>query len=400
MVDVFISYSRANQDAVRMLAKAVADLGYNIWWDDALPAHKSYSEVITEKIGEAKAAIVVWSPSAAESEWVRAEADVARNQKKLVQTSFDDDMLPPMPFNQIQVASLSGWEGEADHSGWSKIKASLLDLCGPPDTILPADQRPVYTIPDTPPPDAPIVRPDIDADAQNHNEPALPSSSLGLKIGVGVAALLMLVLAVIFWPRGDDEQDIVDSDQSGQIEDDSRFELHAVINDKDGWSNVRSGPSSNDAIVTRVVEGETFRTYEQQGDWWEVKLADGRTGYMYRTLIAIAPDEADKVEVETAAPPPPDRILDSLQYVSPRVIIPDSNTRAITNMEIADLDPLELRLARNEIYARKGYRFNNQRLLNWFEQFDWYTPRTENVSLNQIETRNVDRLKQAEANFR
>lgn len=60
MVDVFISYSRDNQSVVRKLADAVKAEGYSVWWDDELPPHLSYGDVITEKIAEAKAAIVVW----------------------------------------------------------------------------------------------------------------------------------------------------------------------------------------------------------------------------------------------------------------------------------------------------------------------------------------------------
>lgn len=34
----------------------------------------------------------------------------------------------------------------------------------------------------------------------------------------------------------------------------------------------------------------------------------------------------------------------------------------------------ELRLLRNEIYARRGYRFKTEWLQNWFGRHDWYTP--------------------------
>src|ERR1700710_918014 len=130
MVDVFLSYSRATQPVVRQLAEAVKGLGYSVWWDDELPPHLSYSDVITDKIGSAKAAIVVWSEGAAAAQWGRAEADVARAQKKLIQTSIDGRM-PPMPFNQIQFATIGDWHGEDGHPGWMKVKASLAALCGP-----------------------------------------------------------------------------------------------------------------------------------------------------------------------------------------------------------------------------------------------------------------------------
>lgn len=112
-----------------MLARAVEDEGYEVWWDADLPPHQSYGDVITAKIGQAKAAIVVWSAEAVQSEWVRAEADMARNQKKLVQTALDK-VMPPLPFNQIQFAEIGDWRGEPDHRGWRKVKASLAELCG------------------------------------------------------------------------------------------------------------------------------------------------------------------------------------------------------------------------------------------------------------------------------
>jgi hypothetical protein len=130
MTDVFISYAKTDAPAVRQLADAVKRLGYSVWWDEELPAHLSYSDVIAERIEAARAAIVVWSKEAAASQWVRAEADVARNQKKLIQASIDGRM-PPMPFNQIQFAAIGDWQGEDDHLGWQKVKASLAALVGP-----------------------------------------------------------------------------------------------------------------------------------------------------------------------------------------------------------------------------------------------------------------------------
>ena len=150
MVDVFISYSRTDLAAVTRLAEAVEAEGYQVWWDADLPPHLSYGDVITAKIGIAKAAIVVWSQASVASEWVRAEADMARNQKKLVQTALDN-VMPPLPFNQIQFAEIGDWHGEPDHPGWRKVKASLAELCDddgarerPPErrTIVPEPRPP------------------------------------------------------------------------------------------------------------------------------------------------------------------------------------------------------------------------------------------------------------------
>jgi hypothetical protein len=195
MVDVFISYSRSNRDVVRRLADAIGRLGYVVWWDEELPAHLSYGEVITEKIGEAKATLVVWSAESAASEWVRAEADMARNAKKLIQTAIDD-CTPPLPFNQIQYAAIGDWTGEEDHPGWRKARASLAALCGPapaettPPVAELAAPEPVAMAAPPPPaavaPQAPPVR----------RARAAPKSRANRLALVAIAASVMTILTV------------------------------------------------------------------------------------------------------------------------------------------------------------------------------------------------------------
>jgi len=125
--DVFISYARPNETDARRIAETLRALGYGIWRDDALPAHRAYAEVIEERLKSAGAVVVIWSADSLKSQWVRAEADIARQAGRLIQLSLDGTM-PPLPFNQIQCADLSGWHGDADHPGWQKIVASLREL--------------------------------------------------------------------------------------------------------------------------------------------------------------------------------------------------------------------------------------------------------------------------------
>ncbi|HEY7005117.1 MAG TPA: TIR domain-containing protein [Sphingomicrobium sp.] len=127
MADVFISYARADEAVARRAAKSLKAAGLSTWWDADLPAHRAYSDIIERNLAEAKAVVVLWSKTAAASQWVRAEADFARNAGKLVQAQVDG-ALPPMPFNQIQCADLRGWRGSAKHVGWAKLQASVLAL--------------------------------------------------------------------------------------------------------------------------------------------------------------------------------------------------------------------------------------------------------------------------------
>jgi len=129
MSDVFISYARSNQGHAEQVEEALRAAGYAVWRDSDLPAHRTYSEVIEERLRSARAVVVLWSSEAARSHWVRAEADAAREAGTLVQASVDGSAAP-MPFNQIQCADLSEWTGSHDHPGWSKLSASVAALAG------------------------------------------------------------------------------------------------------------------------------------------------------------------------------------------------------------------------------------------------------------------------------
>ena len=129
MADIFISYARPNEPLARKAAEALRAAGYAVWRDDELPAHRAYSDVIEERIKSAKAVLVLWSNEAVKSQWVRAEADAARELGTLVQVSIDG-ILPPMPFNQIQCADLFGWTGDVSWPGWSKVESSIASLAG------------------------------------------------------------------------------------------------------------------------------------------------------------------------------------------------------------------------------------------------------------------------------
>src|SRR5580658_2299763 len=131
MSDIFISYARSTASQAHTVAEALRALGYDVWRDDELPAHRPYAEVIAERLKAAKAVVVIWSAEAAKSEWVQSEADHARAIHKLVQLRIDDAVLP-MPFDRIQCADLAGWTGDREAPGWRKVVTSIAELTGGP----------------------------------------------------------------------------------------------------------------------------------------------------------------------------------------------------------------------------------------------------------------------------
>jgi len=129
MADVFVSYARGDEPLAGRVTDALRGDGYAVWRDDQLPAHLAYADVIEERLKAAKAVVVLWSAEAARSQWVRAEADTARSAGTIVQATVDGS-IPPLPFNQIQCADLSGWDGNPGAPGWQKLKSSVSALAG------------------------------------------------------------------------------------------------------------------------------------------------------------------------------------------------------------------------------------------------------------------------------
>lgn len=140
MADVFVSYARPDEPQAKRVADALRDEGFSVWRDDELPAHRTYADVIQERLSASRAVVVLWSSKAAKSQWVRAEADVARQAGTLAQGALDGTV-PPLPFNQIQCADLTGWHGEGKDPGWSKLIASVGELTGAPVTAAKIVQR-------------------------------------------------------------------------------------------------------------------------------------------------------------------------------------------------------------------------------------------------------------------
>lgn len=78
-------------------------------------------------------------------------------------------------------------------------------------------------------------------------------------------------------------------------------------------------------------------------------------------------------------------------------IIPDSNSRYLTESDISGLSLQQLNYAKNEIYARRGRKFDSVELQEYFGSKSWYRGMIEpsqftNDMLNDYEIKNADLL--------
>src|SRR5688572_10758931 len=109
MADIFISYASGDRPFAWRLADALEARGWSVWWDHRnLRGGQHFDRIIEEAISNAGVVIVVWSQHSIVSGWVRDEAALALEKKKLLPLRIDMADLP-MRFRNIHTIDLSFW---------------------------------------------------------------------------------------------------------------------------------------------------------------------------------------------------------------------------------------------------------------------------------------------------
>lgn len=77
---------------------------------------------------------------------------------------------------------------------------------------------------------------------------------------------------------------------------------------------------------------------------------------------------------------------------------PEASLRLLTERDLGSKSPWELRVMRNEIYARHGYIFQTPEMRGYFARQHWYRPRYDDVSafLSDVEIENASKIRSTE----
>jgi hypothetical protein len=102
--DVFLSYSSKDGAQIQSLADDLEGKRISVWYDRGLIAGQPYRDVLRQRIETVKVVVVIWTENSIQSEWVRAEAHLAREHNKLI-CLRDPKLKPtdiPLPFGANQ----------------------------------------------------------------------------------------------------------------------------------------------------------------------------------------------------------------------------------------------------------------------------------------------------------
>jgi hypothetical protein len=123
---IFISYAHEDRDFAAALALALQQRELSIWWDREILAGDHFDATIEREITSADRVIVVWSKHSVVSRWVRAEADYAANEGKLVPIIADGTQ-PPLSFRLLHHLDFSRWGRVPDSREVEELMRSLAD---------------------------------------------------------------------------------------------------------------------------------------------------------------------------------------------------------------------------------------------------------------------------------
>jgi len=119
MPDLFLSYSKDDRVFMNTLAENLRKLGFNLWIDSERlpPGTPDWEEAIESAIAQVDAMVVVLTPAAKASQWVKAEIRKAQHKGKPVfpvLAAGDDDSAIPLSLSAVQYADM---RGRADYEG-------------------------------------------------------------------------------------------------------------------------------------------------------------------------------------------------------------------------------------------------------------------------------------------
>jgi TPR repeat protein len=285
MADIFISYAREDEAVAAQLRDVLASQGWDVWRDkEGIVTGTAWSASIEQALHSARCVVVLWSDSALHSHFVRDEAEIGRNENKLVPVQIGAVELP-IGFRGIQTANLVGWDGDTDDPEYRKLVRAIGDRLGKHEDGTP---RPPVT--------SPWRQLATHARALvGHRR--FPYVAVGVALVVGAAWLLYPM-----WSRGDAhdslEQGLKNFFDTRYVE--AADQLHAAARHGSGLAA--------HYLAQMYMNGNGVKQDDARAMEWALQgaklgnvQAENDVGFLYGTGRGVKKDEAQALRWYTAA---------------------------------------------------------------------------------------------------
>lgn len=96
----------------------------------------------------------------------------------------------------------------------------------------------------------------------------------------GIAALMTAGLGVLSYFQE------VQKESISKVLEISSFKKLAIVNDPDGWVNLRNEPHVGSSVLIKISNGTEVELISSEGNWYLVKVK-GKQGYIYRDRLQL-----------------------------------------------------------------------------------------------------------------
>src|SRR5262245_3191066 len=127
MIDVFLSYAREDLIAAKRIADALTHEGWSVWWDRTILAGATWRHTMKSALNSSHCVIVLWSTHSVASHFVIDEAEVGRTRGVLCPVLIEA-VNQPLGFGSIQVADLTGWNGDSSAISFRNLVDAVAQL--------------------------------------------------------------------------------------------------------------------------------------------------------------------------------------------------------------------------------------------------------------------------------
>lgn len=148
--DIFISYSRRDNDRMGQVRDTLRESGLEVWTDEGIePGTESWKGSISTAIKGCKAVVVLFSPDATLSTWVNRELDFAElHRKKIYPLLVRGELTESIPFGYTTYQFIDIRDEAVVDGGIQQLTETLhAHISGVPHSTIdsPARPHPTYT---------------------------------------------------------------------------------------------------------------------------------------------------------------------------------------------------------------------------------------------------------------
>lgn len=127
--EVFLSYAHEDVQIAQSVSERIGQEKWSVFWDRTIPVGFTWDDIVEGALDAAKCVVVLWSPAARNSDWVKIEATEGAERRILAPALIERNTKIPLRFRRIQAADLVDWSPHRPDTPGMQALISAVKRC-------------------------------------------------------------------------------------------------------------------------------------------------------------------------------------------------------------------------------------------------------------------------------